>query len=48
MRTGSAPAVLAGVQNAEATVLRASGVPNLAAFPHKAAEVVTRFVLRLL
>ena len=55
VRTASAPEVLAGMRNATLTVLRASGESNiaaafrqLAAVPHKAVELVTRFVLRLL
>jgi predicted transposase YbfD/YdcC len=55
VRTGNAPEVLAGLRNASLTVLRNSGEPNvaaafrhLAAVPHKAVELVTRFVLRLL
>jgi len=55
VRTGNAPQVLAGIRNATSTVLRASGELNLAAalrhhaaFPSKAAELVTRFRPRLL
>lgn len=55
VKTGNAPEVLAGVRNANLTVLRASGASNiaaafrrLAAIPEQAIELVTRFVLRLL
>jgi hypothetical protein len=55
VRTENAPEVLAGMRNATLTVLRASGVANiaaafrhLAAAPLKAVQLVTEFVLQLL
>jgi predicted transposase YbfD/YdcC len=55
VRTGNAPQVLAGMRNATSTLLRASGATNLAAtlrhhaaFPSKAAELVTQFRPQLL
>lgn len=55
VKTANAPQVLAGMRNANLTVLRASGEANiaaafrrLAAIPEQAIELVTQFVLRLL
>jgi predicted transposase YbfD/YdcC len=55
VRTGNAPQVLAGMRNATSTLLRASGATNLAAalrhhaaFPNKAAELVTQLRPQLL